>query len=854
MKARALVATAASLALLAPAGIAVRSLGGAGTDAAPKDPEQTARRAYGQLPVSFEANHGQTDSQVKFLSRSPGSTLFLTPSEAVLSLTSPKADRAGAESAPGPSAVVRMELMGANADAPVAGSDKLPGTVNHFSGADPAGWRSGIPTFGKVAYSGVYPGIDLQYHGKQGSTEYDFVVAPGADPNAIRLNIDGAQSLSLDAKGDLVIETAAGQVRQHRPVLYQQVGGKKQSVAGRFVLSGSQLSFDVGRYDHSLPLVIDPVISYSTWLGGGGADVGFGVAVAPDGSAFLAGETGSTNFPTKGSVSCGGTPPVTSSYQCNMPGNDAFVAKLNPAGSALVYSTYLGGGREDFAHDLAVDAAGNAYLTGGTNSYEDPATTATEATFPTTANAYDGTCGTDGLCNAPQHSAGSTCPAGSSCPTTGLWDAFLAKLSASGDTLLYSTYLGGSDHENNVQASALTGHAGLAVRGTTAYVGGGTGSTDFPVTSGAAQSTCGTAAVAGCDQNTGDGFLSVIDTAQSGASSLAYSSYVGGSGNDVVTAVAVDDQGDAYVTGTTYGYDDGAGGKTNNFPTTSSAVQVAYNGGKSDAFVAKVDPDGPNVLRYASYLGGGGWDQGWGIAVHNVNQEAVVTGWTDSGDDPSTPAADGPSPYFPTTSLAFDTTFGGRATSTTDTTDYFYNGDGFVTRIHPNGTGLVYSTFLGGAFMDVATAVTLDFTGAAYVTGYTTCQNDNGGVPLPSGSTPPAPCDGSFPMANAIDDDMDGSYIGFENHNAPTDVFVAKLSPGGNSLLFSTYLGGRDFDRGFAVAVRDRKANGQPMIPEIYVTGRMASDDYPTTAGSFKPTKPAGNGNRDVAITKIAGL
>ena len=853
MKARALVATAASLALLAPAGIAVRSLGGAGTDAAPKDPEQAARQAYGQLPVSFEANQGQTDSHVRFLSRGPGSTLFLTPNEAVLSLTTAKRDRAGTTSAPTTSAVVRMEFLGANIDAPIAGRDKLPGSVNHFSGADPAAWRTGIPTFGKVAYSGVYPGIDLEYYGKQGSTEYDFVVAPGADPGAIRLGIEGAQSLSLDAKGDLVIQTQVGEVRQHRPVLYQQVGGKKQSVAGRFVLSGNTVSFDVGRYDRDLPLVIDPVISYSTWLGGSGADVGYGLAVAPDGSAFIAGDTGSVNFPTKGSVSCGGTPPVTSSYQCNLPANDAFITKLNPAGSALVYSTYLGGGRDDYAQRLAVDADGNAYLTGGTNSYEDPATTATEAGFPTTANAFDGTCGSDGLCDAPQHPAGSPCPTGSTCPTAGLWDAFMAKLNASGDTLLYSTFLGGSSTEANDVAGALASHVGIAVRGTTAYVAGSTTSPDFPTTAGAAQPTCGTAAEAGCDRRAADGYLAVIDTAQSGASSLVYSSYVGGSGHDLLRSVAVDDQGDAYLTGTTYGYDDGAGGTTNNFPTTSSAFQPSYQGGAADAFAVKVDPDGPNVVRWATYLGGGGYDHGWGIAVHNLNQEAIVTGWTNSGDDPATPAADGPAPYFPTTNLAYDDTFGGRAASS-DVTNTFYDGDGYVTRLNPGGTGLAYSTFLGGTFMDVATAVTVDLTGAAYITGYTTCQNDNGGVPLPPGSTPPAQCDGTFPMQNAIDDDMDGSYIGFENHNAPTDVFVAKLSPGGNSLLFSTYLGGRDFDRGFAVAVRDRNANGQLMIPEIYVTGRMASDNYPTTAGSFKPTKPAGNGNRDVAVTKIAGL
>ncbi|MGH9282402.1 MAG: SBBP repeat-containing protein, partial [Acidimicrobiales bacterium] len=616
--------------------------------------------------------------------------------------------------------------------------------MNHFRGSDPAGWHTNIPTFAKVASSGVYPGIDLVYYGKQGGqVEYDFVVAPGADPGAIRLGLEGAEHLSLDAGGDLVAQTAVGEVRQHRPVVYQTVDGQRRPVAGSFVLGpGDQVRFSVGRYDRSLPLVIDPVITYSTWVGGGGADVGFGLAVASDGAVVIAGETTSTNFPTTGGVSCGGS--VTSSFQCNKGLGDAFVTKLNAAGSALTYSTYLGGDRDDFAHEVALDASGNAYLTGGTVSYEDPATAATEATFPTTASAYDATCGTDGNCNAPQASAGSSCPQGSTCPTAGLWDAFVSKLSSDGATLSYSTYLGGANQENNAQGIAFPGYAGITASGSKAYVGGYTGSADFPTTAGAAQTTCGTSGVAGCDENNGDGFVAVIDTSQSGSSSLEYSQFLGGSGHEEVRSVALDSLGAVYVTGATYATEAG----TNNFPTTAGAFQTTYQGGKADAFVVKIKHTDANPkVKYATYLGGGGFDVGWGIAVDG-DKKATVTGWTNSGDDPATGGADGPTPYFPTTSGAYDTTFNGRATAT-GFTNLFYDGDAFVSRLGTAGDSLGWSTFIGGTDMDVATAVAVDSSANAYITGYTTCQNDNGGVPLPPGGTLPAACTGSFPMQSA---------------------------------------------------------------------------------------------------------
>lgn len=843
--------------------------GVSGDSPAPSPRAASVERSYGKLPLHFEANRGQSDPSVDFLARGSGYTLFVTPGEAVLSLTKPKPDVPAGAAEPAPSAadeaVVRMKFLGAS-KSPTARSGKaMAGKVNYFVGSDRAAWRTGIPTFGEVSYRGMYPGVDLVYHGSQGQLEYDFVVAPGADPRVISLGFEGADRLALDDAGDLVISTPAGELRQARPVLYQTVDGKRRAVKGGFVLDGERVGFAVGAFDHSRPLVIDPVLTYSTFLGGNGADVGFGITVDPAGNAYVAGQAGSSNFPTAGGVSCSNTAFPTSSYQCDKPTFDAFVTKLNPAGSALVYSTYLGGGKSDIGYDIAIDDDGNAYVVGATDSADDPGTTAVEAGFPTTAGAFDTTCGTDGYCNAVMYNP-SSCLVAAGCATTGSSDVFVAKLDASGSALLYSTYLGGSNNEQDLHLTAVPGHMGLAVHGSRAYVTSVTASDDdpltlvdegFPTTAAAFDRSCGSAAVAGCDDRRLDGFVSVIDTAASGAGSLVYSTYLGGSGNDEPKRVAVDDAGNAYVVGATAGFDQ-LGTKTTDFPVTPGAFQTAYKGGFYDAFVAKLSPSGvgPASLVWSTLLGGGGVDQGWDIAVEGGGQaghaKAYVVGFTDSGDDPATPAADGPSPYFPTTASAFDTTFNGRATAVNgDTT--FLNGDAFVAKLKADGSGLAYGTYLGGTYMDTGAGIDVDSDGNAYVTGYTTCENTNGGVPLTQGGTPPPPCQGSFPVVNAVQPDMDGSFIGHELHNSPTDIFLAKLVADGTGLSYATYLGGNDFDRGFAVAVRYKDADNNAITPEAYVTGRIASTNYPTTEGAFRTTKPAGKGNRDAAVSKVTG-
>ena len=361
---------------------------------------------YGKLPLSFEANQGQTDEAVKFLSRGKGYTLFLTSTEAVLSLrkgsAEPEAEvprlvndpggtgprRAGAGVSPGgagadllrsadsadrpPSSVLRMKLVGANPEGRVTGIEELPGKSNYFIGNDPGKWRTGVPLYAKVQYEEVYPGIDLLYYGtNQRQLEYDFVVSPGADPGNILLGFEGADELRLDKEGNLLLAADGGEVALKAPVLYQEVEGEKNYIAGGYVVEqNNQVAFEIAAYDASKPLIIDPVLSYSTYLGGSDTDVALGIAVDAAGNAYVTGLTGSANFPTANAL------------QAAFGGGfrDAFVAKLNAAGSVLDYSTYLGGSSFDEGLDIAVDAAGNAYVTGVTNS----------ADFPT-ANALQGT-------------------------------------------------------------------------------------------------------------------------------------------------------------------------------------------------------------------------------------------------------------------------------------------------------------------------------------------------------------------------------------------------------------------------------------------------------------------------------
>ena len=365
------------------------------SQAVPIAPERSAAHSF-QLPLTFEVNQGQTDDRVDFLARGPGYNIFLTATEAVFAL--PKAS-SHEWAASGDAHAARRKRCGSA----VQGVDALPGKVNYFRGQDAASWQTKVPTYRRVKYSAVYPGVDLVYYGQSQQLEYDFIVAPGADPGTIKLGFAGVEQTTVDAQGDLVLKTAGGPLRFQKPVIYQIDGGRRHTVEGGYVhRSPHQIGFRVGAYDRTRPLIIDPVLSYSTYLGGSGIDEGNSIAVDATGAVYVTGTTASTDFPTVNAVQ----PARNESGS-----EDIFVAKLTPDGTALVYATYLGGSDDDVAADIAVDSAGAAYVSALTFS----------ADFPT-VNAFQ-----------PANKGGA--------------DAVVAKLSADGSRLIYSTYLGGSGDE-----------------------------------------------------------------------------------------------------------------------------------------------------------------------------------------------------------------------------------------------------------------------------------------------------------------------------------------------------------------------------------------------------------------------
>jgi uncharacterized protein (TIGR03437 family) len=628
--------------------------------AAPVGPESRfskmspARKAllvenYGKLPLSFEANVGQADGRVRFLSRGIGYELYLTGEEAVLALRQD---------------VVRMRLAGSGGGtAAPLGEEQLPGTANYFFGSDPAKWHTRVPTYARVRYRGVYPGVDLVYYGNRRQLEFDFVVAPGGDPKPIRLEFAGAKGLRLGADGDLSVIAAGGAIAFRKPLVYQMVDGRRKPVEGGFTLVAKYAAgFRLGSYDRTKPLTIDPVLVYATYLGGSGTavnamgDTAAAIAVDSAGNAYVAGATTSTDFPvTQGALQ--------TTYAFCPACVAAFVTKLNPSGTALVYSTYLGGSGA-YASALAVDAFGNAYIAGTAN-----------AGFPVTSGAYQ--------------TSDRALPDGA--------NAFLTKLDPAGSGLVYSTYLGGT-------TSYLGGDSATALAVDSkgyAYIAGVTNSIDFPVTAGAFQS--GNNAVL-----TSNAFVTKLNPA---GSALVYSTYLGGSGRilfsigpqvwqgDGATGLAVDSAGNAYVTGyaisTDFPVTAGAFETTNRatVPYGPGGLAALYN--RSSAFVTKLNPAG-TALVYSTYLGGSGssyyGDRGNGVVVDGSGN-AYIAGLAGSTD-------------FPVTQGAFQ-----KANRSA------VGDNAFVSKLNPAGSALVYSTYLGGSGSDVANGLAVDGSGNAYVTG-----------------------------------------------------------------------------------------------------------------------------------------
>jgi hypothetical protein len=776
---------------------------------------------------------------------------------------------------------LRLNLIGGNANSNFEPLDELPGKTNYLLGNSPSGWRVNIPNYQKVAERGVYRGIDVVYYGNPHTLEYDFTIAPGADPNAIDLAFQGADDLHVE-RGDLVMTVAGTKVAMREPVAYQDSHGDRDSVPVSYMITDKgEVRFLVGEYDRGKPLIIDPTLAYSTYVGGSNIDGANAIAVASDGTAFIAGGTFSLDFPTAHPLQPNHGGPDDFS-------RDAFVSKISADGSTLLYSTYLGGKNEDVANGIAVDSVGNAYVTGTTLSPD----------FPVTAGSFNTECGGDGRCGASFNSGGLIVSnafvtklnvAGSGLiyssflgeyenvrgqaiavdanqiayvtgqteangvPTVpiappaappppffisatafqtayggGATDAFVAKISVTGSSILYASYLGGNNED--------TGY-GIAVDGNaTAYVTGLTYSTNFPIAGTPLQAVFGGA---------GDAFVSKVNTTSSGVASLVYSTYLGGSGLDQGNGIAVDNAGNAYVSG---------GTASSSFVFTPNGFQTT-NHGQSDAFVAKLTPAG--ALSYFTFLGGSNADSAAGVAVDS-NGNAFITGSTVSTD-------------FPTTSAVFQSMYGGG------------NADAFVSELGPAGTILVYSSFLGGTNTDLGTGITVDASGA-YVTGQT-CSQDfplvnpsqaayggncdafvskvsaQGGLAIsPAGLAFAAQTLGTMSSPQSVTVTNNGnvavtfSHIVVTGNFAQTNTCSAPLQPAATCSISVTFTASSVGSSSGTVTLT-YNGPGSPQVVRLSGTGTAQNPDFMLTAPVSTATTIAGqSASYSLVITPVAGF
>ena len=725
-----------------------------------------------RLPATFEANQGQTDARVKFLSRGAGFTLFLTDEEAVLSFGggTPHDEMISRNGltlnrAKTDSGVIRIHLVGSNVKAHPIGQNELASKSNYLIGAED-NWITNVPHYSRVEYANLYPGIDVIYRGNQERVESDVVVGPGADHKQIRFEVNGAEPLERDANGELLLRTVSGEFRLTKPTAYQVTNNRRTEIASGFrLIDKNHFTFDVGKYDSNEALIIDPVLNYSALLGGADKGNGTGfvqanaIAVDPSGSAYVVGETNAPNFPTlPGDLEPSSPNPVNCVV---LFGFEAFVTKLNPQGTDLVYSTYLGGSGCAIATGVALDQQGNAYITGSAGSG-----------FPTTSGVVHGGPG-----------------------NTTIGGPFVAKLNATGTALLYSTYIGGG-------SSDVANGIALDSQGN-AYIAGQTYSQNFPNT---------VPPMFPCAVGFGNSsdFILKLD---SQASSVLYSTCLGQP--NINYGIAVDSMGSAYVAGSgradsrntpTGSCIDGGGymakfnpdgttafincfpatptavaldstqniyvtGYTTsaNFPITSGAFQVSCNGcstGQYDAFAAKINPSGSGFV-YATYLGGSGYDQAAAIAVDQQGI-AYIVGRTFSKD-------------FPTTGPVQSSLAG--------------NSDAFLSELSADGSALAFSTFLGGSEDEFGTGVTLDSANNVYVVG-ATASTDFPSTPAAFPAAAKAPQNNGFiakftvPVSLSVSALDFGSQLvsttgatrvlGLTNNDGRTPLGIANISTSGD--------------------------------------------------------------------------
>jgi hypothetical protein len=811
------------------------------------------RASYAALPLAFEQNVGQTDSQVQYMARANGYKLYLTSGDAVFSFASsspaaisrPKQlmeqrllgysrktkkviRRRVQQTSINPSAVasLRMHIVHANASASVEVKDPLPGKVNYFIGRDSSKWHTDVEQFAQVSYKNIYPDIDLIYHGQHRQLEFDFVVKPKANPKSIAIGFGETQHLALDESGNLKLKSPLGDLTLHKPVAYQGENGSRREVNAQFVLeANNQVRFEIGNYDRSRALVIDPSLSYATYIGGNGDDEAYGIAVDGAGNSYITGESSSTSgFPgsnpslgrydafvvkinaagtlgyttfvggsgddlgsaiavnsTTGAVYVGGIttstdiPTVSTAAQpisgspassnCTTgsgslaaPCTDGFVFELNPTG-ATAYVTYLGGNNDDGAFGVALDGSGNAYVTGFTFS----------ANFPLQSALY----------SVLNNSVASTPP---------FEDAFVTEVNPTGTAFVYSTYLGGENNDFG---------AGIAVDGAgDAFVVGTTSSPDFPFTSNAYQTICGTDGL--CNAGNAKIFSDVfISKLSSGGSALSYSTYLGGSSDDSGLAIAVDSSGNIFATGQTT--DDNLNLPTDDFPIVGGFESTYGNGNVnagSNAFVSKLAPlgGGTSDLIYSSYLGGSTADAGLGIAIDQFDN-AYITGSTLSTDFPSTGG--------------FQTTLNG-------------NSDAFISQVAANGASLFYSSYLGGTGDEdfdstsdsfLGGAVALGSSAQVYLSGSTSSSTG-----FPTAGTPLQPSFGGGPF-DAFEATVTANVTPDFSIGAPSTTSVS--SPGSSA----------------TVAITLTAANGYNSSVALTCAVTGAGSPLPA-CGSFSPASP----------------
>lgn len=698
-------------------------------------------------PPTFIPNRGQVDSKVKYYLKGTSYGFYFTPEEAVLTFIKKESSPGNTENT---GITLALHFVDANPDVRIEGINEASGKINYFKGKDESKWIIGLTTYEKIIYKELWPGIDLIFYSKNNVLKYDFILKPGGCVEDIKLSYRGSKGISLDDRGNLEIHNDLGVLIDEKPISYQEIESKKVMIESGFKIKRQEDGEDyfgfaiLGNYDSKYSLVIDPGLVFSTFLGAIVIDVGtnesnkLGITVDKAGNVYVAGGTISPSFP----VTLGAFQEVFPSVGDNF--TSAYVTKLSFDGSGLIYSTFLGGSDSDEARSIVIDNMGSAYITGETSSSD----------FPVTLGAFQE----------------------NNLSTNGGSSAFAAKLSSDGTHLIYSTFLSGSDDDEGTDID-------IDIRGN-AYITGETNSPDFPVTSNAFQ------------QN----FPSIVEGPNSvfvtklniDGSGLIYSTFLGGSESDEGLGIAVDDMGSAYVTGDT---------NSSDFPVTLGAFQENFPSifNISSAFVTKLNPDGSSLI-YSTFLGGSSDEQGQRIAVDQMGN-AYVGGETTSPDFPVTLGAfqeefianqdagfvtklnpDGSqliystflsgtggdneiqgiavdkmgsayvsgfsnSPSFPVTLGAFQEEFQGIA-------DQGF-GDAFVTKINPDGSSLIYSTFLGGSQTDIARDIAIDQEGNAYVVGYTISPN--------------------FPVTlGAFEENFKGDT---DNNNGLFDTFVAKITP-----------------------------------------------------------------------------